>query len=95
MGHPDILLGVEEFDPAEACHTFKPGERLVMFTDGITDATNPAGQQFGEERFQEVINEYLRSDPQSCVDGVFRAIDEFCGDAKQADDETIVVIDRV
>ena len=89
-----MLLGVEEFRHVGACHTFKPNERLVMFTDGITDALNPSGEQFGEKRFQKVINEYLRSDAQSCVDGIFRAIDEFRQDAKQMDDETIVVIDR-
>ena len=95
LGHPDMLLGVEEFHHTGACHTFKPGDRLVMFTDGITDATNPAGERFGKERFRKVINEYLRSDPQSCADGVFQAIDEFRQDANQTDDETIVVIDRV
>ncbi len=95
LGHPDVLLGVEEFKAAGACHTFEPGDRLVMFTDGITDATNPTGQRFGNQRFREVLNQYLRSDPQSCADGVFRAVDEFRQDAEQQDDETIVVIDRI
>ena len=56
LGHSDMLLGIEEFHPTGACHTFKPGDRLVMFTDGITDATDPTGERFGEERFREVIN---------------------------------------
>ena len=95
LGHPDMLLGVEELHYAGACHTFEPSERLVMFTDGITDTLNPSGEQFGEKRFQQVINEYLHSDPQSCVDGIFQAIDDFRQNAKQMDDETIVVIDRI
>jgi sigma-B regulation protein RsbU (phosphoserine phosphatase) len=94
LGRPDMLLGVEEFRPAEACYTFNPGDRLVMFTDGITDANNPSGEQFGKERFQKVINECLHLDPQSCADAVFQAVEAFRQDAKQTDDETIVVIDR-
>ena len=95
LGRPDILLGIEEYTPAEACHTFRPGERLVMFTDGIAEAVNPDGERFGDGRFHEVIGEHLSSDPESCAEGVFRAVDDFRRDAKQTDDETIVVIDRI
>jgi len=95
LGHPDMLLGVKEFTPTEACHTFSPPERLVMFTDGIVEAANPAGEQFGKGRLHEVISEYLSVDPESCAVGLFRAVDEFRQDAEQTDDETIVVIDRV
>jgi len=93
-GH-NLLLGVEEFEPIEACHTFVPGDRLVMFSDGITDATNAAGEQFGRDRFRSAINDHMSADPKGCAEGVFRMVDEFRGDAPQADDETIVVVDRV
>lgn len=95
LGDPDMLLGVEEFAPTEACHTFRPGERLVMFTDGITDATNPAGERFGDARLQQTVNDYLSAEAEGCAEGVFRAVEQFRRDAKQTDDETIVVIDRV
>ena len=95
LGDPNILLGVEEFAPTEACHTFLPGERLVMFTDGITDATNAAGEMFGHARLQQVVNANLSTDPERCAEGVFRAVEQFRGGAKQTDDETIIVIDRV
>ena len=95
LGDSNMLLGIEEFAPTEACHTFLPGERLVMFTDGITDATNAAGERFGSGRFREAIDEHLSSDTERCAEGVFRAVEQFRGNAKQTDDETIVVIDRV
>ncbi|MCD4823596.1 MAG: PP2C family protein-serine/threonine phosphatase [Phycisphaerae bacterium] len=95
LSSTDILLGIEEFVPEELCHTFTSGERLVLFTDGIEDATNPAQEQFGEKRLQEAITKYLADAPDNCAEGVFRAVDEFRGDARQADDETIVVLDRV
>jgi sigma-B regulation protein RsbU (phosphoserine phosphatase) len=95
LGDPNLLLGVEEFAPTEACHTFVPGERLVMFTDGIVEAANPADEIFGDARLHEVINECLSVDPESCVEKVFQAVEEFRQGARQTDDETIVVIDRV
>jgi len=95
LGDPNMLLGIEEFVPTEACHTFLPGERLVMFTDGIVEAANPAGELFGDARFQEVISECLSADPQSCAEKVFHAVEKFRQGARQTDDETIVVIDRV
>lgn len=95
LGEPNMLLGIEEFAPTEACHTFLPGERLVMFTDGIVEAANPAGEMFGDTQLHEVINQCLSVDPQSCAEKVFHAVEEFRQGAQQTDDETIVVIDRV
>lgn len=95
LGEPNMLLGVEEFSPTEACHTFLPGERLVMFTDGILDATNPAGERFGDARLQQTVNDHLSAQPEGCAEEVFQAVEQFRQDAQQTDDETIVVIDRV
>ena len=95
LGEPNILLGVEEFVPAEVCHTFDPGERLVMFTDGITDAANPDGERFGGARLVELASSHLAGDPDSCAEAVFRAVDEFRRGAGQMDDETVVVVDRI
>jgi sigma-B regulation protein RsbU (phosphoserine phosphatase) len=95
LSETNMLLGIEKFTPAEACHTFVPGERLVMFTDGIVEAANSADEQFGDMRLREIINKCLTDDPETCVEGVFRAVEEFRQGARQTDDETIVVIDRV
>jgi len=95
LGRPGMLLGVEEFRPMEICHTFHPGERLVMFTDGIVEAADPAGERFGDRRLRDAISEHLAADPESCAEGIFRSVGQFRGDARQMDDETIVVVDRV
>ncbi len=95
LGSPNTLLGIDEFDPIEACHSFDSGERLVMFTDGITDAANSFGDRFGNARLLDTINGCISDDPECCVEGVFRAVDEFRDGAAQTDDETIVVIDRL
>jgi len=94
-GPGNMLLGVEEFEPEEGCHTFTPGQRLVLYTDGITDADNGSDQRFGQSRFHEVVNAHSKAPPDRCADAVFQAVDAFRGQSPQSDDETIVVIDRV
>jgi len=95
LGHSDLLVGIEEFEPSEICHTFVPGQRLVMFTDGILEASDPAHEQFGEARLERIVGECVGNDPDACAEAVFRAVEAFRRDSRQRDDETIVVIDRV
>ncbi|MHC4563191.1 MAG: PP2C family protein-serine/threonine phosphatase [Planctomycetota bacterium] len=90
----DLVLGVQPFEPTEICHTFVPGERLVLYTDGIVDAADAAHELFGEERLREVLHAHNDVGPQQCADAVMAAVAEFRGQADQPDDETIVVIDR-
>jgi serine phosphatase RsbU (regulator of sigma subunit) len=95
FGPTDLMLGVEDFEPTEICHTFLPGERMVMFTDGIVEAHNHESEQFGDERFRQVLTECRSGNPRECVDAVFGAVDEFRGGIEQEDDETVIVIDRI
>ena len=91
----NLMLGVDEFQPQEACHTFMPGERLVIYTDGIVEASDPDDQPFGEQRLHEVVFAHSEDGPDRCAAGVFEAVDAFRRSARQEDDETIVVVDRV
>jgi len=91
----NLMLGVQAFEPEEGCHTFTPQERMVLHTDGVTDAVNEAGEMFGAERLHEAINRTAGQTPQEVVDAVFEALDAFRGQAPQEDDETLCVIDRV
>ena len=95
MGPSNMLLGVQEYEPEEACHTFVAGERLVLYTDGVIDAANDHGQRFGEKRLRQVLADHTAGDPDETADAVFEAVDRFRGDTPQSDDETIVVVDRV
>lgn len=94
--HPhNFILGVEEFEPEEVCLTFQPGQRLVLYTDGITDATNPKRELFGEERLHQLVRRHLAASPADCADAVFQAVAEHRSGGRQIDDETIVVMDRI
>ena len=95
LGPRNLLLGIEDFDPLEGCHTFSPGERVVLYTDGLIDAADSEGARFGSGRLHEVVSARATDGPVDCADAVFQAVDEFRQGATQSDDETIVVIDRV
>jgi serine phosphatase RsbU (regulator of sigma subunit) len=91
----NLVLGVEKFEPKEGCLTFHPGDRLVLYTDGLLDADNGQGRHFGYDRLREAILAHADQAPQRLVEAVFDAVETFRGPERQADDETIVVIDRV
>lgn len=95
FGSGGMLLGVEEFDGQEMCHTFMPGQRLVMYTDGITEAALKNGDQFGSERLGEVIVRHAGDPPEQLAEAVLKTLDEFRAGQVQQDDETIVVVDRI
>ena len=94
LGGRNMLLGVQEFEPEESCHTFTAGQRLVLYTDGITDANNDKGDYFSDKRLLAVIKENIGATALQCVDAVFNAVETFRNGGLQDDDETVVVIDR-
>ncbi len=95
LGSHNLMLGIQEFDFTESCHTFTPGERLILYTDGMVDATSVEAEMFGEQRLRELAMEHISDTPDECADGFFRAVEKFRQGMPQRDDETIVVIDRV
>ena len=95
VGGSDLVLGVENFEPHQGCHMFVPGERLVLYTDGIVEAKGVGGELFGSARLQETLDRYRGDTPEQCAEGVLDAVDVFRMGRERHDDETIMVIDRI
>jgi len=95
MGPSGVLLGVEDFAPEELCHQLVSGERMVMYTDGLTEAPNKKGQRLGRDRLREIVSQFAESSPDELADAVFQAVDDFRDGAEMVDDETVVVVDRL
>jgi sigma-B regulation protein RsbU (phosphoserine phosphatase) len=70
----------------------EPGDLIAICTDGVTEARNPAGQEFGEERWTAAVAAAAGYPPERIVSHVLRAVDEFAGGAEQHDDLTIILI---
>lgn len=69
------------------------GDRIVLFTDGITESTDASGRPFGEEHLKQLISRYAAQSPENLVKHVLQAVPLFTGRPRLDDDSTIVVID--
>ncbi len=70
---------------------FAPGDRLILFTDGITEATNPQGEEFQEERLLAMLTAHRNLRPEAMRERVMTAVREFSGN-KWNDDATLLVL---
>jgi sigma-B regulation protein RsbU (phosphoserine phosphatase) len=78
----------------EVAHALTPGDTLVLFSDGVSEAQDAAGEEFGEARLLDVLRGASDAPVATLVDRVFAAIDAFAGDAPQFDDITMLVVRR-
>jgi len=69
-----------------------PGDLLVLYSDGITDANSPAGEFFGVERLQEAICGTGSLTAQDVCDLIFESVDQFQARAEQYDDMALLVM---
>jgi transposase len=67
-------------------------DMLVIYTDGITEAMNPAREQFGEARLLAAIKKYGHRTPSEFAEELNREIEKFTGGAAQNDDITLVAV---
>jgi serine phosphatase RsbU (regulator of sigma subunit) len=84
-GFPVGMFDYAEYSPQSV--TLRPGTRLVIFTDGLTDAQNVAAEEFGEDRLIE------RCRSAADASAVIHAVAEWSAGAEQFDDTTVIVVD--
>lgn len=77
----------------------KPGDLIVMYTDGIQEASpegnNSSSAEFGTERLVQVIREHREQSAEAIVRAVFAGVEDYCGTDLLDDDRTVVVVKRV
>ena len=74
--------------------TLKHGETLVLYTDGVTEAMNNEGEQFGVERLREVFRDSAPANSDEAAEMIFDAVNSFAGGAAQSDDITCLTLRR-
>jgi sigma-B regulation protein RsbU (phosphoserine phosphatase) len=79
------------FDEHEV--TLEPGEVVVLYTDGITEARAPDGALFGDDRLVAAL-EAAGGDATSVAGAIMDAVDAFTAGAPQADDLTLIAVRR-
>jgi sigma-B regulation protein RsbU (phosphoserine phosphatase) len=88
-----IVLGL--FDSAsfdEETVTMQPGDLIVCFSDGVTEAMNPEGAEYGDDRLIACATGHLGKPPQEVLDAILTDVKAFCEDAMQSDDVTAVLV---
>jgi serine phosphatase RsbU (regulator of sigma subunit) len=74
--------------------TLEPGDVLVLYSDGVTEAQNAGYEEFGLDRLLDVVRAHAAEPPATLIARVLEAIDRFAGDAPQFDDITLLVATR-
>ncbi len=72
--------------------TIAPGDILIAFTDGVSEAMNDAEEECGEERLIETIQGCVGISPAEIIARIMRTADAFVAGAKQNDDMTLVAL---
>ncbi|MGD1093710.1 MAG: SpoIIE family protein phosphatase [Bryobacteraceae bacterium] len=73
----------------------EPGDILVLFSDGVTEAVNPQDEDFGDDRLANLVKSLSDRPAAEIVEAIDSAVTEFTQGAPAADDITVVVVRRV
>ena len=73
---------------------FRPGQTLLIYSDGFSEAMNQRLEEFTDERLRASADANAGLPPGRMLEVLLREVNEFCGDAPQADDMTIMAVQR-
>ena len=71
-----------------------PGDAVIMYTDGVTEALDSQWEQFGTERLEVVIRQNYRASSEELAERILEAVRQFTSGAAQSDDITLLVLRR-
>ena len=88
-----LIVGLfEEAEFEEEVVRLAPDDLLVVFSDGISEATNRGGEEFGDDRIIKCVTERMQSEPGIVLDRLFGEIQQFTVGELQGDDMTALVL---
>ncbi|MFH1941781.1 MAG: SpoIIE family protein phosphatase [bacterium] len=77
---------------AEEKKRLSAGDALLFYSDGLIEANNVEGEEFGEDRLKEIFTRHIASDAKTVGQSIFDAVRNFAGSQPQRDDMTLVVL---
>jgi phosphoserine phosphatase RsbU/P len=89
-GMPAGLIDEATFEVSEV--RLNPGDRVVIYSDGVTEANNPAGEFFGRRRLRQTVEAYPDAYASELHQVILKTLDKFTEGAPQSDDVTLLVL---
>jgi sigma-B regulation protein RsbU (phosphoserine phosphatase) len=89
-GVPIGLL--EEIDYEETELRLEAGDVVLLYSDGVEDQVNEAGEDFGRGRVMKQLQKHARLEPKALADRMIAAVDEFRGGTPISDDQSVIVL---
>ena len=91
-----IALGVMPgLQYTESSITMAPGDTLIMYTDGVSEAMNSAGEEFGVERLRQIFVDRPPASARNANESILDAVNVFANGYPQSDDVTCLVLRRI
>lgn len=91
-----VPIGImEDVEYTQAKVFLKPGDMVVLYTDGVTEMRNADKEEYGLKRVQQMMLKNHDMNAEDFVDLLVKEIDDFRGDVPPHDDETMLVFKRV
>lgn len=90
------MLDADDFDQvlAETSYTMQPGDTVLLYTDGITEAQNTAHEEFGTKRLEQFVQQHADLSARELFERIIDEVHSFTTGVPQLDDITLVVIRR-
>ena len=91
----DMAIGIfEDLDYHEKSLQLGQGDTLLLYTDGVTEATNRAEEEFKEERLEQTLKKLAGQTCQQIIDTIKADVKTFTDGAEQSDDITLMAMKR-
>ena len=92
----NIVIGIKgDFQYESGNMALEPGDALILYTDGVTEAFNEEKQQFGEDNLEKTLNSVPGADSQEIIEAVMEDVKNFAGNEPQSDDITVLTLKRI
>ena len=88
-----VLAGLEGVRYKEETMQLSHGDRLFLYTDGVTEAINAASELYGEDRLKAALNKGAALQPEELLAAVKTSMNEFTAGAEQFDDITMLALE--
>ncbi|MCR5450411.1 MAG: serine/threonine-protein phosphatase [Solobacterium sp.] len=91
--HGFVIGGVSGLEYSDYEIDMKPGSKLFLYTDGVTEAADAASELFGTDRMLDALNSEPDADAMKLIKNIHDSISGFCGDTEQSDDITMLCLE--